>query len=173
MVTYHDHEWGVPVHDDRDLFERLVLEGFQAGLSWSIILHRREAFRSAFGGFDPALVARFGRADRERLLADATIIRNRAKIDATIGNAARFLETSAEAGSFIAYLAARVPAPALPLPRDATQADLPARTAVSDALSVDLRRRGFGFVGPTITYALMQSIGLVDDHLPACFRYRG
>ncbi len=173
MVAYHDHEWGVPVHDDVDLFERLVLEGFQAGLSWSTILHRREAFRSAFRGFDPALVARFGPADRERLLADASIVRNRAKIDATIGNAARFQETSAEAGSFAAYLAARVPRPGLALPRGTIQADLPARTDVSDALSADLRRRGFGFVGPTIVYALMQSIGLVDDHLPACFRYRG
>lgn len=173
MIAYHDAEWGIPVHTDIELFERLVLEGFQAGLSWSTILYRREGFRRAFRGFDPVLVARFGSADRERLLADPSIIRNRAKVDATIANANRFLETSAEAGSFAAFLASWVPGPVRPLPPGTTQADLPARTPVSDVLSVELRRRGFGFVGPTIVYALMQSVGLVDDHLPGCFRYRG
>jgi DNA-3-methyladenine glycosylase I len=172
MVAYHDDEWGVPVDGDTELFERLALEGFQAGLSWTTILRKRDAFRAAFRGFDPALVARFGAIDRERLLADAGIVRNRAKIDATIANAARLLELVDEAGSFAAYLADRVPPPAA-LPVGTTMDDLPARTPVSDALSADLRRRGFGFVGSTIVYAFMQSVGLVDDHLPGCFRYRG
>ena len=173
MVDYHDREWGVPVTDDLELFERLTLEGFQAGLSWSTILRKREAFRVAFRGFDPAVVAAFGPADRERLLADPGIVRNRAKVDATIGNAARFVEVVAESGSFAAYLAGQVPGPAMLLPPTASAGDVPPRTPVSDALSADLRRRGFGFVGSTIVYALMQSIGLVDDHLPGCFRYRG
>jgi DNA-3-methyladenine glycosylase I len=172
MVAYHDDEWGVPVDGDTELFERLALEGFQAGLSWSTILRKREAFRTAFRGFDPALVARFSATDRERLLADAGIVRNRAKIDATIANAAHLLEIVDETGSFAAYLAARVPPPAA-VPASTTLDDLPARTPVSDAVSADLRRRGFGFVGSTIVYAFMQSVGLVDDHLPGCFRYRG
>lgn len=173
MVAYHDTEWGVPVQDDTELFERLALEGFQAGLSWSTILRKRESFREAFEGFVPARVARFGSAERERLLADAGIVRNRAKIDATIRNAARFLEVVAERGSFAAYLAAHVPGPPLPVALGAAPGDLPRTTAASDALSADLRRRGFRFVGPTILYAFMQSVGLVDDHLPGCFRYRG
>jgi DNA-3-methyladenine glycosylase I len=172
MVAYHDDEWGVPVDGDTELFERLALEGFQAGLSWTTILRKRDAFRAAFRGFEPALVARFDAIDRERLLADAGIVRNRAKIDATIANAARLLELVDEAGSFAAYLAARVPPPAA-VPAGMTLNDLPGRTPVSDALSADLRRRGFGFVGSTIVYAFMQSVGLVDDHLPGCFRYRG
>jgi len=172
MVAYHDEEWGVPVSDDTELFERLALEGFQAGLSWSTILHKREAFRSAFRGFDPAVVARFGPTDRARLLADAGIVRNRAKVDATIANAARFLDVVTERGSFAAHLAALVPEPPVPLPPGTTMGQLPARTGASDALSRDLRRRGFGFVGSTIVYAFMQSIGLVDDHLPGCFRHR-
>ncbi len=173
MVDYHDREWGRPVTDDTELFERLALESFQAGLSWSTILRKREAFRLAFRGFDPAVVAAFGPADRERLLADPGIVRNRAKVDATIGNAARFLEAVAESGSFAAYLAGQVPEPTMPLPPTARAGDVPPRTPVSDGLSADLRRRGFGFVGSTIVYAFMQSIGLVDDHLPGCFRYRG
>ena len=173
MVAYHDAEWGVPVRDDRELFERLALEGFQAGLSWSTILRKREAFRTAFRGFDPAVVAAFGPADRDRLLADAGIVRNRQKIDATIGNAGRLLEVVAERGSFAAYLAERVPGPVVALPPGTTVGQIPATTPVSDALSKDLRRRGFGFVGSTIMYAFMQSVGLVDDHLPGCFRYRG
>ena len=173
MVHYHDREWAVPVTDDVELFERLTLEGFQAGLSWSTILRKREAFRAAFRGFDPRIVAAFDAADRERLLADPGIVRNRAKVDATIGNAARFLEVVAASGSFAAYLAGQVPEPAGPLPPTASAGAIPSRTALSDALSADLRRRGFGFVGSTIVYAFMQSIGLVDDHLPGCFRYRG
>ena len=173
MVEYHDADWGVPLTGDIELFERLALESFQAGLSWSTILRKREAFRTAFRGFDPAVVAAFGPADRDRLLADAGIVRNRQKIDATIGNAGRLLEVVAERGSFAAYLAERVPGPAVALPLGTTVGQIQATTPVSDALSKDLRRRGFGFVGSTIVYAFMQSVGLVDDHLPGCFRYRG
>jgi DNA-3-methyladenine glycosylase I len=173
MVAYHDEEWGVPVEGDAPLFERLALESFQAGLSWSTILRKRESFRSAFDRFDPATVAGYDDRDRERLMADAGIVRNRAKIDATIGNAAALLATSAETGSFAAYLATVVPLPPVPLPADAGPGSIPASTAVSDALSKDLKRRGFRFVGTTIVYAFMQSVGLVDDHLPTCFRYRG
>jgi DNA-3-methyladenine glycosylase I len=170
MVAYHDDEWGTPVHDDVELFERLALESFQAGLSWSTILRKRATFRVAFRGFDPAVVAAFDDDDRARLLADAGIVRNRAKIDATIGNAARFLESAAAYGSFEAYLASMVPGPTH---RVTTGEAVPATTAASDALSADLRRRGFRFVGSTIVYAFMQSVGLVDDHAPSCFRYLG
>jgi DNA-3-methyladenine glycosylase I len=173
MVAYHDDEWGTPVHDDIELFERLALESFQAGLSWSTILRKREAFRTAFRGFDPRVVAAFGDQDRARLMADAGIVRNRAKIDATIGNAVAFLETAAAFGSFDAYLASVVPGPPTTLPLSAVSGDVPATTAASDALSADLRRRGFRFVGSTIVYAFMQSVGLVDDHVPGCFRYKG
>ena len=173
MLTYHDTEWGVPVSDDRDLFERLALESFQAGLAWVTILRKREAFRRAFGGFDPGTVAGYGDPERTRLLSDAAIIRNRAKIDATIGNAAAFLALAGEHGGFAAYLGDRLPGPAPTLPAGATWADVPAATAESRALSTDLRRHGFRFVGSTIVYAFMQSVGLVDDHLPGCFRYRG
>ena len=172
MVRYHDDEWGTPVHDDIELFERLALESFQAGLSWSTILRKRDNFRAAFRGFDPAVVAAFGDPDRERLLADAGIVRNRAKIDATIGNAQAWLVVAEAFGTFDAYLASMVPWPPGRLPADATMGTIPARTEASDALSKDLRRRGFRFVGSTIVYALMQSVGLVDDHLPVCFRYR-
>jgi DNA-3-methyladenine glycosylase I len=171
MVAYHDTEWGVPCHDDRELFERLALESFQAGLSWSTILRKREAFRAAFEGFDPVVVAAYGDGDRERLMADPGIVRNRAKIDATIRNAAAFIEVAAAFGTFDAYLAVRVPGPPTRLAADATIASIPATTPVSDALSRDLRGRGFSFVGSTIVYAFMQSVGLVDDHLPSCFRY--
>jgi DNA-3-methyladenine glycosylase I len=173
MVAYHDDEWGRPCHDETELFERLALESFQAGLSWSTILRKREAFRAAFRGFDPRVVAAFDASDRERLMADAGIVRNGAKIDATVGNAAAFLATAAEFGSFDAYLAMRVPPPPARLPADAAAGSIPATTPVSDALSADLRTRGFKFVGSTIVYAFMQSVGLVDDHLPECFRYRG
>jgi DNA-3-methyladenine glycosylase I len=172
MTAYHDDEWGRPVHGDVELFERLALESFQAGLSWSTILRKRDAFRAAFRGFEPAVVARFGPADVERLLADAGIVRNRAKIEATIGNAAAVLAIARTDGSFGAYLQ-RAVGPVRRLPPDATLADLPGRTAVSDALSTDLRSRGCRFVGSTIVYAFMQSVGLVDDHLPGCFRYAG
>ena len=177
MVRYHDEEWGVPVSDDTELFERLTLECFQAGLSWSTILRKRDGFRRAFAGFHPAAVAAFDDTDRARLLADVAIVRNRAKVDATIGNAAAFLAVVAEHGSFAAYLGSAVSrapgVPAPPLDPDATMADLPSTTPASDALSADLRRRGFRFVGPTIVYAFMESAGLVDDHLPGCWRYRG
>jgi DNA-3-methyladenine glycosylase I len=173
MAAYHDEEWGVPVTGDVELFERLALESFQAGLSWSTILRKRDAFRAAFDGFDPVIVAGYGAGDRVRLMADAGIVRNRAKIDATVANAAALLATVDEFGSFAAYLAELVPGPPLPLPAGAITGDIPASTPASDALSADLRRRGFRFVGSTIVYAFMQSVGLVDDHLPGCFRYRG
>ena len=173
MVAYHDEEWGVPVHDDTELFERLALESFQAGLSWNTILRKREAFRAAFRGFDPRIVAGFGDGDRARLMDDAGIVRNRAKVEATIGNAAGVLALAAEFGSFDAYLATKVPPPPRGLARDTVAGGIPDTTPQSDALSADLRRRGFKFVGSTIVYAFMQSVGLVDDHLPGCFRYRG
>jgi len=171
MVRYHDEEWGTPCHDDAQLFERLTLEAFQAGLSWSTILHKRDAFDLAFRGFDPAVVARFDDDDRSRLMADAGIVRNRAKIDATIVNAGAWLATGREYGSVDAYLATMVPGPPARLGEDTGPGEIPDRTAVSDALSADLRRRGFKFVGSTSVYAFMQSVGLVDDHLPGCFRY--
>ena len=173
MVAYHDDEWGRPCHDDAELFERLALESFQAGLSWSTILRKREAFRAAFAGFDPQLVAAFDGRDRARLMADAGIVRNGAKIDATVGNAAALLATGAAFGSFDRYLASIVPGPPAPLPADALSGSIPATTPLSDALSKDLKARGFRFVGSTIVYAFMQSVGLVDDHVPGCFRYRG
>ncbi|MBA2382169.1 MAG: DNA-3-methyladenine glycosylase I [Chloroflexi bacterium] len=173
MVRYHDDEWGVPCHDDVELFERLALESFQAGLSWSTILHKRDAFRTAFRGFVPARVAAFDDEDRARLMADSGIVRNRAKIEATIGNAAAWLEIAREFGSVDAYLASIVLGPPARLGVDAVAGEIPTRTPASDTLSADLRRRGFRFVGSTIVYALMQSIGLVDDHVSSCFRYGG
>lgn len=173
MLAYHDSEWGLQVSNDRDLFERLALEGFQAGLAWITILRKRDAFRRAFDGFEPARVAAYDAADRARLMTNAGIVRNGAKIEATIGNAAALLEVIGEFGGFDAYLARRLPRPAPVLPTGATWSDVPAKTGESEALSADLRRRGFRFVGPTIVYAFMQSVGLVDDHLPTCFRYRG
>ena len=171
-MAYHDDEWGVPVADDVALFERLSLEAFQAGLSWATILHKREAFRRAFAGFEPGLVAAFDDGDRVRLLTDAGIVRNRLKIEATIANAAHLLELQAREGSFAAFLAQRLPGPPRRLPRSATRGDVPGTTAESDALAAELRRRGFRFMGSTVVYAFMQSVGLVDDHLPGCFRYR-
>jgi DNA-3-methyladenine glycosylase I len=173
MVEYHDVEWGVPVTDDDALFERLALESFQAGLSWSTILRKREAFRSAFGGFRTAEVAAYGDRDVVRLLMDAAIVRNRAKIEATIGNARALLDVIRDFGSFDGYLATIVERPPRRLPEDATLDDVPATTLESDRLSKDLRARGFRFVGSTIVYAFMQSVGLVDDHVPGCFRYAG
>jgi DNA-3-methyladenine glycosylase I len=173
MVAYHDDEWGCPISDDIALFERLSLEAFQAGLSWSTILHKREAFVRAFAGFDLERVSSFDDTDRARLVADAGIVRNRAKIEATIGNAAACMEIVATHGSFSTYLADRLNRPAPILPPTATPDDVRATTAESDALSADLRRRGFRFVGSTIVYAFLQSVGLVDDHLPGCYRYRG
>jgi DNA-3-methyladenine glycosylase I len=173
MVAYHDDEWGTPVDDDVELFERLALESFQAGLSWSTILRKREAFRAAFHGFDPRVVAGFGDVDVVRLMDDAGIVRNRAKIAATIGNARALLTTADAYGSFGAYLASMIPPPAARLPPSATAGQIPSTSPASDRLSADLRARGFRFVGSTIVYAFMQSVGLVDDHLPSCFRYRG
>jgi len=173
MLAYHDEEWGVPVHDDTELFERLALESFQAGLSWQTILNKREAFRAAFRGFEPTTVAAFDDDDRARLMADAGIVRNRAKVGATIENARVLLALAAELGSFDAYLQSTVPGPPPILPRTAVGGSIPATTPVSDALSADLKRRGMRFVGSTIVYSFMQSVGLVDDHLPGCFRYRG
>jgi DNA-3-methyladenine glycosylase I len=172
-VVYHDTEWGVRVEDDAELFERLALESFQAGLAWVTILRKRDAFRSAFRGFDPAVVARFGPAERERLMADAGIVRNAAKIDAVIGNAAGSLGLIEEFGGLAPYFDRFVEHPVRRQPPGATMADLPVSTPAAGALSADLRRRGFRFVGPTIVYAFMQSVGLVDDHLPGCFRYAG
>ncbi|NUQ38468.1 MAG: DNA-3-methyladenine glycosylase I [Caldilineales bacterium] len=169
-VAYHDEEWGVPVHDDRILFEFLVLEGAQAGLSWSTILKKRENYRAAFHGFDPAIVAAYGDADVARLLADAGIVRNRLKIAAAITNARRFLAVQAEFGSFAAYIwqftEGQVKQNAWK-----TLAELPAETAESRAMSKDLQKRGFKFVGPTICYAHMQATGMVNDHVVDCFRY--
>ena len=173
MQAYHDTEWGVPVTDDLELFERLALECFQAGLSWQTILNKRDAFRMAFRGFDPAIVEAFGPAEVERLMADATIVRNRAKIEAAIGNARAFRIVVGESGSFAGYLATFAPAPPHRLLRGSTSADIPVSTEISDRLSKDLKQHGFRFVGPTVVYAFMQSIGLVDDHLPGCFRYAG
>jgi DNA-3-methyladenine glycosylase I len=173
MVAYHDDEWGVPVHDDVELFERLALESFQAGLSWSTILRKRDGFRDAFRGFDPVVVAGFGDTDRDRLMGDAGIVRNRAKIDATIANARALLATAAEHGSFDRYLATIVPPPPARLPVSVASGQIPATTPASDRMSKDLKRRGFRFVGSTIVYAFMQSVGLVDDHVAGCFRYVG
>ena len=171
MQRYHDEEWGVPTHSDRALFELLVLEGAQAGLSWRTVLHRREGYRAAFDGFDIATVAAYGNADRERLRDDARIIRNRAKIDAAIANARATLVVQDEHGSLDVFLWSFVGGEprrnAFPI-----LADIPAQTNESRAMSKALRRHGFSFVGPTICYALMQSAGLVNDHVTSCFRYR-
>jgi DNA-3-methyladenine glycosylase I len=169
-VEYHDREWGVPVRDDRRLFEFLLLEGAQAGLSWSTILRKRAAYRRAFAGFDPRRVARFGPREVRRLLGDAGIVRNRAKVRAAIANARAFLAVQAEHGSFAAYLWAFVDGRPLQGRRRSPR-EVPAETALSRALSADLRRRGFGFVGPTICYAFMQAVGVVNDHTLDCFRH--
>jgi DNA-3-methyladenine glycosylase I len=170
-IRHHDDEWGVPCHDDQRLFEMLILEGAQAGLSWSTILARRENYRRAFDGFDPGAVARFTGRDVRRLLADPGIVRNRAKIEAAIANARAFLIVQREFGSFDRYLWAFVDRrPIINAPRSIR--DLPAETPLSRALSRDLMRRGFRFVGPTICYAFMQSVGLVNDHIVGCFRRR-
>ena len=169
MIAYHDEEWGRPVHDDRVLFEFLTLEGAQAGLSWSTILRKREAYRRAFAGFDPAKVARFGAAQVRELMADAGIVRNRLKIESTISNARAFLLVQEALGSFDRYVWRFVGGAPLRRVRR-TMRDIPARTRQSDAMSDDLRERGFRFVGSTICYAFMQACGLVDDHLARCFR---
>ncbi len=170
-VAYHDEEWGVPLHDDRALFEFLVLEGAQAGLSWSTILRKRDAYRHAFDRFDPEKVARYNKRKIIALLGDAGIVRNRAKIESAIKNARAFLEVQAEFGSFDAYQWRFVDGRPLQNRWRAIQ-EIPAYTVQSDAMSKDLKSRGFSFVGSTIIYAHMQAVGMVNDHLVDCFRHR-
>ena len=172
MMRYHDEEWGVPVHEDRLLFEFLALEGAQAGLSWRTILHKRDSFRKAFHHFDPAKVASYEEADRQRLLADSSIVRNRLKIEAIITNARRFLDIQSEYGSFDRYVWQFTGYRTLRRPGVITFGDMPVTTAESDAMSRDLKRRGFRFVGSTICYAFMQAVGMVNDHITGCFRGR-
>jgi DNA-3-methyladenine glycosylase I len=167
-LAYHDEEWGVPERDDRELFERLLLEGFQAGLSWRTILHKRENFRRAFDGFDPERIAAYGPDELARLLADPGIVRNRLKCEAAVGNARAFLAAMDEPDGFSALVWSFAPPPRSAPP--AAMSDVPASTAESDAMSKELKRRGFRFVGSTICYAFMQSAGLVDDHVAACHR---
>ena len=168
-MTYHDHEWGLPTHDDIALFEKLCLEGFQAGLSWLTILRKRPAFRAAFAGFDPEVVATYGERDVRRLLEDTGIVRHRGKIEAAIGNARVYLEVVASEGSLDALVWRFAPV-ATPTPRRLD--DIPAATRESAALARELKRRGWRFIGPTTVYAFMQSMGLVDDHLVGCHARR-
>lgn len=167
---YHDEEWGVPAHDDQRHFEFLVLESAQAGLSWSTILKKRENYRKAYRGFDPRVVARFGPRDRERLLNDAGIVRNRLKIESSINNAKRFLEMQEEFGSFDNYLWGFVGGKPL-VNKWKTLSEIPAKTDLSDTMSKDMKKRGFRFVGSTIIYAHLQAVGVVNDHLISCYRY--
>jgi DNA-3-methyladenine glycosylase I len=170
-VDYHDREWGVPVRDDRTLFEFLTLEGAQAGLSWLTILRKREAYRRAFAGFDPARVASWGDDDAARLMADPGIVRNRLKIEAAIGNARAFLDVQQEFGTFADYIWRFVDG--RPIQGSSRSiAEVPATTPLAETISRDLKQRGFRFVGPTIVYAHMQATGMVNDHLVACFRQR-
>lgn len=168
LRTYHDEEWGVPVHDSRMLWEMLMLEGFQAGLSWLTVLRRREGFRKAFAAFDPEQVARFDEADVERLMLDPGIIRARAKIQATIGNARAYLAMQEQGEDFAAFCWGMVPG----APVVNTTGQVLAQSPASQALSKALKKRGFKFVGPVIVYAWMQAVGMVVDHDPACFRYK-
>ncbi len=170
-VEYHDTEWGVPVHDDLKLFEFLILEGMQAGLSWITILRKRENFRRAFAGFDPEKVASFGKRDIARLMADPGIVRNELKVNAAVANAQAYLRVREELGSFDEYLWRFVDG--VPrINRRRGMKDIPATTPQSDAMSRDLKKRGFKFVGSTICYAHMQATGMVNDHITSCFRYR-
>jgi DNA-3-methyladenine glycosylase I len=171
MVAYHDDEWGVPQHDDQRLFEKISLEGAQAGLSWSTILRKREGYRAAFAGFDPAKVARFTSAKVERLLRDPGIVRNRAKIESTVANARAVRAVQRELGSLDAYLWSFVDGETI-VNRHRDTSTLDARTPISLAMSKDMKKRGFRFVGPTTMYALMQSVGMVNDHMVDCFRWR-
>lgn len=170
-TTYHDREWGRPVHDDQVLFEFLTLEGAQAGLSWTTILKKRENYRKAFAGFDPKKIARFDAKKIAALLHDEGIVRNRLKIGSTVSNAKAFLAVQKEFGSFDAYIWQFVGGKPLKQKRKSIR-DVPAKTAESDAMSKDLKKRGFRFVGSTICYAFMQACGLVDDHVEGCFRRR-
>lgn len=175
MIAYHDQEWGVPLHNDRGLFEFLILEGAQAGLSWETILKKRPAYRAAFDNFDVEKVAQYDAADQKRLLADAGIVRNRLKIAAAIRNAQATIEVRQEFGAFDRYLwqfaNGESPGARRRQKRRRSPSDIPARTPESDAMSKDLKRRGYKFVGSTICYALMQAVGMVNDHLASCFRY--
>jgi DNA-3-methyladenine glycosylase I len=171
LIAYHDEEWGVPKHDDRMLFELLILEGAQAGLSWETILKKRQNYREAFDHFDAALVARYDARREKQLLANPGIVRNRLKVKAAIINARAFLAVQAEFGSFDAYIWGFVNG--RPIRKSHRAGGLPTRTVESDAMSKDLARRGFKFVGTTICYAFMQAAGLVDDHEKGCFRYGG
>jgi len=170
-LAYHDNEWGVPVWDDQTQFEFLTLEGAQAGLSWSTVLHKRAGYKKCFAGFDVAKVSRFTLARIEKILLDASIIRNRRKVESTVSNARAFLEVQAEFGTFARYIWGFVDGQPVQN-RWRNQADVPATSSVSDALSKDLRRRGFRFVGSTIMYAHMQATGMVNDHLTGCFRHK-
>jgi DNA-3-methyladenine glycosylase I len=170
-IQYHDEEWGVPVHDDRTLFEFLILEGAQAGLSWSTILNKRENYRRAFNGFDPRRVARYDSRRIKKLLADPGIVRNRLKVASAIGNAKAFLRVQDEFGTFDRYVWRFVGGKPLINKRKSLR-QVPARTPESDAMSKDLQRRGFKFVGSTICYAFMQAVGMVNDHVLDCFRYK-
>jgi DNA-3-methyladenine glycosylase I len=169
-VRYHDEEWGVPVHDDRKWYEFIVLDGAQAGLSWDTVLRKRENYRKAFDGFDPAKVARYDKRKLERLLADPGIIRNRLKINSAIANAKAFLKLQEELGSFDEYIWRFVDSEPI-INRWKTPKEIPTRTDISDAMSKDLKQRGFNFVGTTICYAFMQAAGMVNDHLVTCFRH--
>jgi len=171
-VAYHDEEWGVPSHDDRYLFEMLILEGAQAGLSWLTVLRKRDHYRRAMDGLDPRAIARYHEQSIEALMQDAGIIRNRAKLVSTVGNARAFLELQAARGSFDAYLWDFVDGAPI-LNRFRSMGEVPASTPLSDALSKDLKKRGFKFVGSTICYAYMQAVGMVNDHLTSCFRHPG
>ncbi len=170
MIKYHDEEWGVPLHDDRLLFEFFVLEGFQAGLSWQIVLNKRESFRLAFDHFNPEIIARYDQQKLDELVQNKAIIRNKMKISACVNNAQRFLEVQKEFGSFDKYIWAFVDYKPI---QNAfkTLSELPAKTPLSDKISADLKKRGFKFVGSTVIYAHMQATGMVNDHLVDCFRY--
>jgi DNA-3-methyladenine glycosylase I len=170
-IAYHDAEWGVPLHDDRGLFEFLILEGAQAGLSWDTILRKRDAYREAFDEFDAAMVARYSEAKMATLLLNDGIIRNRLKIASAVRNARAFLNVADEFGSFDTYIWSFVDGRPI-INRPKGHGDVPAKTEVSDAVSKDLKKRGFNFVGSTIMYAFMQATGMVNDHLVTCFRYK-
>ncbi len=170
-IRYHDREWGVPVRNDRKLFEFLILEGAQAGLSWDTILKKRAAYRKAYAGFDPKKVARFDAKKKRALLADAGIVRNRLKVESSVSNARAFLAVQRECGSFARYAWGFVGGKPLAARRRSPR-EVPARTAISDALSKDLKKRGFRFVGSTIMYAFMQATGMVNDHTMDCFRWK-
>ena len=170
MAAYHDAEWGTPLHDEKGLFEFLILEGAQAGLSWEIILRKREAYRSAFDGFDPLVVAKYAPEKIEMLMVNTGIVRNRRKIEAAVGNARAFLQIQDEFGSFDAYIWKFVGGKSIHN-HFREMSEIPAKTKISEALSKDLLKRGFRFVGPTICYAFMQAVGMVNDHVLDCFRY--